>query len=61
MFHRLKSYLQEAIQEFHRVNWPTKKETARLTLVVIIFSLIMAMFLGVLDSLFTALLKEFFI
>ncbi len=61
MLTRLKSYLQESRQEFRRVNWPTRKETARLTLVVVIFSLIVATFLGALDFLFTYLLEKFFI
>ncbi|MEK7555330.1 MAG: preprotein translocase subunit SecE [Patescibacteria group bacterium] len=61
MLNRLKSYLQESRQEFRRVNWPTRKETIRLTLVVIVFSLIVAVFLGVLDFLFTYLLEKFFI
>ncbi|MEE8131591.1 MAG: preprotein translocase subunit SecE [Candidatus Paceibacterota bacterium] len=61
MLKRLKSYLQESQQEFRRVNWPTRKETIRLTLVVIAFSLIVAVFLGALDFLFTYLLEKFFI
>jgi len=59
MFNRLKSYLQESWIELRRVNWPTRKEAINLTLVVIIFSIIVMVFLGVLDGLFGYLIKIF--
>ena len=49
MFNRVKSYILESYSELKRVNWPTKDETIRMTLVVIAMSLIMAVFLGSLD------------
>ncbi|MBI4993532.1 preprotein translocase subunit SecE [Candidatus Wolfebacteria bacterium] len=61
MFSRLKSYIQESYQEFHRVNWPTRQETVRMTLVVIVMSLAMAVFLGAADFLFSYLLEKFLI
>ena len=61
MFNRVKSYIQESYSELKRVNWPTKDETIRMTLVVIGMSLIMAVFLGSLDFLFRYLLKIFII
>jgi preprotein translocase subunit SecE len=61
MLTRLKSYIQDSYREFHRVNWPTKKETVRLVLVVIGLSLGVAVFLGVLDMIFVYLLEKFVI
>ncbi len=61
MFNRAKSYIQESYSELKRVNWPTKDETIRMTLVVIGMSFIMAIFLGLLDFLFRYLLKIFII
>jgi len=61
MFTKLKSYIQESYREFRRVNWPTRSETIRLTLVVIAFSLGIAFFLGILDLGFTYLLNRFLI
>jgi preprotein translocase SecE subunit len=49
---RLKLFIQESRQEFKRVNWPTYKETTRLTIIVIFMSLLTAAFLGVFDMLF---------
>lgn len=59
MIDRLKLFLQESKQEFNRVNWPTLPETVRLTSTVIIFSLLTAAFLGVLDTAFEMLLAKF--
>jgi preprotein translocase subunit SecE len=61
MWTRLKSYLYESIQEFRRVNWPTRKETIRLTLIVVALSLVVAVYLGLLDSIFVYLLENFVI
>jgi preprotein translocase subunit SecE len=58
MIGKLKLFFQESQQEFKRINWPTMRETRNLTLVVILFSLVIAAFLGALDSLFAFLLKE---
>ncbi len=57
MFEKIKLFLQESRQEFKRVNWPTLRETRRLTLIVIGFSLGIALFLGVLDVIFSRLLS----
>ncbi|MBI3638135.1 preprotein translocase subunit SecE [Candidatus Wolfebacteria bacterium] len=56
---KFKSYIQESRQEFGRVNWPTKQETIRLTLIVIGISIGVAAFLGLLDFIFSYLLQKF--
>jgi preprotein translocase subunit SecE len=61
MIGRLTSYIKESRQEFRRVNWPTRRETFRLTVIVIIISLVVAAFLGILDLFFTYLLETFLI
>ncbi|OGY64217.1 MAG: preprotein translocase subunit SecE [Candidatus Harrisonbacteria bacterium RIFCSPLOWO2_02_FULL_41_11] len=58
MFSKLISFLQESKQELSRVNWPSRQETVRLTAIVIFISLLIAAFLGVLDSLFSYLLEK---
>ena len=57
MFSKITSFLQESKLELGRVNWPSRKETVQLTLVVIGISLLFAVFLGLLDFLFTYLLE----
>ncbi|OGG43884.1 preprotein translocase subunit SecE [Candidatus Jorgensenbacteria bacterium RIFCSPLOWO2_12_FULL_42_11] len=61
MFTKIKNFLQEARQEFKRINWPTRQETIRYTVFVFGFSAAMAFFLGLLDFAFLYLLKKFFI
>jgi len=59
MFAKFKSYLQESRQEFRRVNWPTREETIRLTLIVIGISLAVSFYLGALDFIFKYMLEKF--
>lgn len=46
---RLQSFLEEARQEFKRINWPSTPETIRMTGVVIMMSIGIAAFLGAID------------
>ena len=41
------------IEELKKVTWPTRKETVRLTLVVIAISLIIGLYIGIIDILLT--------
>jgi preprotein translocase subunit SecE len=58
---RIKIFIQESYQEMKKVNWPTKDETMKYTLIVIGVSLAVAAFLGGLDFIFTWLLNKFII
>lgn len=50
------AFLRETVDELKKVAWPTKQEVVRLTFVVITVSLIVGLFLGGLDFVFTSLL-----
>jgi len=52
-------FLKEVKTEMKKVNWPTRQETIRYTLIVIGISVVVAAFLGSLDLLFTFLLNKF--
>ncbi len=52
-------FLKEVRLEMKKVNWPTKKETVKYTLIVIGISLGVALYLGGLDFLFIALRNKF--
>jgi preprotein translocase subunit SecE len=52
------SFLREVKIETKKVNWPSKKETFRYTLIVIFVSLLVAAFLGTLDYLFANFLRK---
>ncbi len=50
---KLTTYFKESVIELKKVTWPTKKETYNYTLLVIGISIGIALFLGLLDYLFT--------
>jgi preprotein translocase subunit SecE len=58
MWHRLRIYFQDLKREFQRINWPNRSETVKMSLVVITLSLVVAAYLGLLDFLFSTLLKR---
>jgi len=47
------NYLKNSWVELKKVTWPTQQEALRSTAVVITFSIVVAVFLGALDYLFT--------
>ena len=57
-FKRIIVFLKESKIELKRVTWPSKRETIKLTLIVIGFSIAVAMFLGTLDFIFTWLMEK---
>jgi len=50
-------FLREVREELGKVVWPTRDEVIRLTLTVILVSLVVGIFLGGLDFLLTKLLE----
>jgi len=52
------AYFGAARIELTKVAWPTRRQTLRLTIVVIIFSLTIAFILGLLDLGFTTLVQK---
>ncbi len=52
-------YFKESKQELKKVVWPSKKEIINLTLLVILISLGVAIFLGLIDYLLTLILGKF--
>ena len=48
----VKNYIRGSFEELTKVTWPTKNQAVRLTIIVLIFCLIAAGILGVLDFLF---------
>ena len=53
------TFFKEVYLETKKVNWPTKQETIKYTLLVIGVSVAIALFLGTVDFLFTAFLSKF--
>lgn len=47
------TYFKEAFEELSQVVWPTKNQAVRLTIIVLIFCVLIAVFLGAFDYLFS--------
>ncbi|MBI3273848.1 MAG: preprotein translocase subunit SecE [Candidatus Colwellbacteria bacterium] len=59
MFQRLITYVKEVRIELKKVTWPTRQETIRYTLMVIIISAVTAVFLGAIDFILQYVLNAF--
>ena len=51
-------FLQETYQELRKSVWPSREETARLTMVVIVLAIAAGFFLGGLDRVFAELFSR---
>jgi preprotein translocase subunit SecE len=50
-------FFRETTGELRKVSWPTRQEALNLTLVVLVVTASMSLFLGLLDFLFTRLFR----
>ncbi|MCD6463175.1 MAG: preprotein translocase subunit SecE [Thermotogae bacterium] len=57
MFAKLKKFFAEVKSEFKKVTWPNKRELVGSTMVVLFILLIMGIYLGFLDMVFSNLTK----
>lgn len=46
---KLKTFIQDSRQELKKVHWPTKKETKKLTVAVLVLSIFFAIILSSMD------------
>jgi preprotein translocase SecE subunit len=54
---RIQEYLGEAVEELHKVRWPTRNQAVRLSIIVIAFTLVSSLALGLLDAIFAAVVS----
>ena len=54
----LSRYLRETRGELRKVTWPTRQESQRLTAIVLGVTAVMALFLGILDFIFSRGVQE---
>jgi preprotein translocase subunit SecE len=59
LLNRIKTFLKEVKVELKKVNWPTRKQAIKYTLIVIGVSFAVAIFLGGLDFIFTWIISKF--
>jgi len=58
---KITTFLKEVRMEMKKVNWPTRQETLRYTLIIIGMSSGVALFLGGLDYVFRLILEKFIV
>ncbi|MFA6422383.1 MAG: preprotein translocase subunit SecE [Candidatus Buchananbacteria bacterium] len=58
---RISKYVSDSWKELKNVTWPTKAELRKHTILVVILSLLVAVFLGVCDYLISSGIENFFI
>ena len=54
---RLVRYLKETRAELRKVSWPTRQQATNLTIIVLAVTIVMAIFLGVVDLVFAAVIR----
>jgi len=57
---KVKKFLKEVNAELRKVTWPTKDELIGSTIVVVIVSLVVAIFIGIVDRVLTAVIRSIF-
>jgi preprotein translocase subunit SecE len=58
---KLINYIKDTRGEMKHVSWPTRKQTFIFTILVISVSIVVALFLGFFDFIFSSLLNKFVI
>ena len=57
MFKKIAKFLKEVRQELHNVIWPTKADLKEGTTVVIAFSVLLGIFIWIVDNIFTQIVN----
>ena len=52
-----KGYFNGVLEELQKVTWPTRQDTIKLTAIVLIISLIIGAYIGIIDVLLTLALE----
>ena len=54
---RLRDYIRASFEEAKKITWPTRKETVRYSMLVLVITILVAGFFAGLDFLFSSALK----
>mgnify|MGYP000904747169 CR=1 FL=1 len=55
---KIRKYFRESWIELQKVTWPNRKQAVKLTAAVIVFSVVFAAFIALLDTLFSNMLQK---
>ena len=56
---RFVQYLKDTQSELKHVSWPTRRQALLFTILVVVISLVVAAYLGALDTLFTYIVETY--
>ncbi|UCF70866.1 MAG: preprotein translocase subunit SecE [candidate division WOR-3 bacterium] len=56
MLNKIRDYIKNVYYEMRKVTWPTRSEVTNSTIVVVVISVIVAIIIFALDTIFTSLL-----
>ena len=59
IFTKIKQFFKEVFTESKKIDWPSRQDTLRYTIIVVSIAVAMATFLGILDFIFVKLLGIF--
>ena len=57
---KVKKFLKEVNAELRKVTWPTKDELIGSTIVTVVVSLVVAIFIGIVDRILTVVIRSIF-
>ena len=57
---KIKKFLKEVLGELRKVTWPSKDELVGSTIVTIVVSLVVAIFIGIVDRILTLVVRAIF-
>ena len=60
MLEKIKKYLKETMAELRKMSWPTRQELTGSTIVVVVVSLVVAVFIGIVDRILVFAVKAIF-
>ena len=60
MFEKVKSYLTETRIELRKVTWPNRGELKDATRVVVVASILLTVFIGIIDQILSGIIKLVF-
>lgn len=54
-------YLKDTKGELSHITWPTRRQAVSFTVLVVVLSILTSVYLGAFDTLFTTVIKKFFV
>ena len=57
---KVQKYMKETVAELSKMTWPTKDELTGSTIITIVFSIIMAIFIGIVDKILGIIVQSIF-